>query len=37
MAASVALTGMVRTQAHNKLVVTPHLTALKRLVAPTPI
>jgi len=37
MAASVALTGIVSTQAHNKLVVTPHLTALKRLVAPTPI
>jgi hypothetical protein len=28
---------MVKIQAHNKLVVTPHLTALKRLVAPTPM
>ena len=28
---------MVNIQAHNKLIVTPHLTALKRLVAPTPI
>ena len=37
MAANTPLTGMVNTQAHNKLVVTPHLTALKRLVAPTPI
>jgi len=37
MAASNALTGMVNIHAHNKLTVTPHLTALKRLVAPTPI
>ena len=37
MAASVALTGMVKTHAHKRLVVTPHLTALKRFVAPTPI
>ena len=28
---------MVNTHAHSKFVVTPHLTALKRLVAPTPI
>ena len=37
MPATIALTGMVSIQAHNKLTVTPHLTALKRLVAPTPI
>ena len=29
--------GIVIIQAHNRLIVTPHLTALKRLVAPTPI
>ena len=28
---------MVIIQAHNRLIVTPHLTALKRFVAPTPI
>ena len=32
-----AETGMVNTQAHSKLMVTPHLTALKRFVAPTPM
>ena len=37
MAANTPLTGMVNTQAHNKLVVTPHLTALNLLVAPTPM
>jgi hypothetical protein len=37
MAASAALTGMVRIQAQSKLTVTPQRTALKRLVAPTPI
>lgn len=37
MAASTALTGIVNIQAHSKLVVTPHLTALNLLVAPTPI
>lgn len=35
--ASAALTGMVRIQAHNKLMVTPQRTALRRLVAPTPM
>ena len=28
---------MVRIQAQSRLIVTPHLTALKRFVAPTPI
>ena len=37
MAASNALTGMVNIQAHKRLTVTPHLTADKRLVAPTPM
>ena len=37
MAANTPLTGMVNTQAHNKLVVTPHLTALNLFVAPTPM
>ena len=37
MAAKIALTGMVRIQATIKEEVTPHLTALKRLVAPTPM
>ena len=36
-AAKIPLTGIVKIQAHNKLMVTPHRTALKRLVAPTPI
>ena len=36
-AASSALTGMVNTQAHKRFTVTPHLTADKRLVAPTPM
>ena len=35
--ASNALTGMVRIQAQSRFIVTPHLTADKRLVAPTPI
>ncbi len=37
MAANKALTGIVNTHAHNKFMVTPHLTALNLLVAPTPI
>ncbi len=37
MAARIALTGMVRIQAHSKLMVTPLRTADKRLVSPTPI
>ena len=37
MAASNALTGMVNIHAQSKLMVTPQRTALKRLVAPTPI
>ena len=37
MAASNALTGMVKIHAHKRFTVTPHLTADKRLVAPTPI
>src|SRR5580658_5920680 len=36
-AASKALTGMVNIQAHSRLIVTPHLTAERRLVAPTPM
>jgi hypothetical protein len=36
-AAIKALTGMVNTHAHNRFTVTPHLTADKRLVAPTPM
>ena len=30
-------TGMVKIHAQSKLIVTPHLTALKRFVAPTPM
>ena len=37
MAAIAAETGIVRTQAHNKLMVTPQRTALNRFVAPTPM
>ncbi len=37
MAANNPLTGMVRIHAQSKLMVTPHLTALNRFVAPTPI
>ena len=37
MAASRALTGMVRIHAHKRFTVTPHRTADKRLVAPTPM
>ena len=37
MATSMALTGIVRIQAHNRLTVTPQRTALRRLVVPTPI
>ena len=37
MAARKALTGMVSIHAHNRLTVTPHLTADNRLVAPTPM
>ena len=36
-AASKALIGMVSIQAQSKLNVTPHLTADKRFVAPTPM
>ena len=36
-AASKALIGMVRIQAQRRLIVTPHRTADKRFVAPTPI
>ena len=35
--AIIALTGMVRIQAHRRLTVTPHRTALSLLVAPTPM
>src|SRR5690606_12964969 len=35
--ATKALIGIVNIQAHNRLMVTPHLTADKRLVAPTPM
>ena len=37
MAAKTAETGMVKTQAHKRLTVTPHRTAETRLVTPTPI
>jgi len=37
MAAIKAETGIVSTQAHNKLTVTPHRTAETLLVTPTPI
>jgi hypothetical protein len=37
MAASNADTGIVRTQAHIKLTVTPQRTAETRFVKPTPI
>jgi hypothetical protein len=37
MAAKDAEIGMVIIQAHKRFTVTPHLTALNRLVAPTPI
>ena len=37
MPASRALTGMVSIHAHKRLTVTPHLTALSLLVAPTPM
>lgn len=37
MAAKRADTGIVKTQAHNKLTVTPHRTAETLLVTPTPI
>ena len=36
-AANTAETGMVRIQAHNKLTVTPHLTAETLLDNPTPM
>src|SRR5690348_93501 len=36
-AATRALTGMVSTHAHSRLMVTPQRTALSRLVAPTPM
>ena len=35
--AIVALTGIVKTHAHSRLIVTPHLTADTLLVKPTPI
>src|ERR1044072_6713695 len=37
MAASRALTGMVKIHAHSRFTVTPQRTADRRLVAPTPI
>ena len=37
VAANNAEIGIVIIQAHNRLMVTPHLTALNLLVAPTPI
>ena len=37
MAANTADTGMVSTQAHKRLTVTPQRTAETRLVKPTPI
>src|SRR5450755_3975456 len=37
MAEKMAETGMVRIQAHNRLMVTPQRTAESLLVAPTPI
>ena len=37
MAANKALTGIVRIQAHKRLMVTPQRTALSLFVAPTPI
>ena len=37
MAATAPETGMVSIHAHKMLMVTPHLTALNRLVIPTPI
>jgi hypothetical protein len=37
MAEKIALTGIVRIQAHKRFIVTPHLTADNLLVAPTPI
>ena len=37
IAANIAEIGMVKTQAHNKLTVIPHLTAETLLVSPTPM
>ena len=37
MAANTAVNGMVKIQAQSRFTVTPQRTALKRLVAPTPI
>ena len=37
VAAKIAEIGMVKIQAHNRLMVTPQRTALSLLVEPTPI
>lgn len=37
MPANIAETGIVSTQAHNRLIVTPHRTAETRLTTPTPM